>query len=149
MWSGWGRGAKARRELRRVLPDLKGVRLPDLRKVHLPEFKDLHLPDLHAPEIDWGRGRMGSRVGALWPALFAAAGTGAAVWWWNQWARGRAETEAAQAREADLSPAHTALEPADGGPVETLPEHVKAALDESLAVQAQDPEPGPKSRATA
>ena len=166
MWSGWGRGAKVRRELRRVLPDLKGVRLPDLRRVHLPELKDLHLPDLQAPEIDWGRGRMGSRVAALWPALFAAAGAGAAVWWWNQWARGRAEAEAAEAGDAGLAPTRTPAEersavdaaggaagaasPASimahapeedapngsGEPVETLAPHVRAALDESLSVQA-------------
>jgi hypothetical protein len=28
-------------------------------------------------------------------ALLLATGAGAAVWWWTQWARGRAESEAA------------------------------------------------------
>ncbi len=92
MWSGWRRADAARRKVRRALPSLKGVRLPAVA--------DLHLPDLHAPEIDWARGRMGSRAATLWPALFAAAGAGAAVWWWNQWARGNAEAEASRGSDA-------------------------------------------------
>lgn len=29
------------------------------------------------------------------PVLLLATGAGVAVWWWTQWARGRAESEAA------------------------------------------------------
>jgi cbb3-type cytochrome oxidase subunit 3 len=38
------------------------------------------------------RGRVARAAPA---ALLLATGAGAAVWWWTQWARGRAESEAA------------------------------------------------------
>ena len=134
MWKGWRRGeaaaaAKAaRRAWARV--DLKAPPMPDLRRVHLPE--------LHAPEIDWGRGRMGSRAAALWPALFAAAGAGAAVWWWNQWARGQAEAQAGSEGAPHPEP-----------PVEPSPEDRAGGLEgaaapEAIMAHAPAPTPGAK-----
>ena len=40
-----------------------------------------------------------SRTAQVAPALLLATGAGAAFWWWTQWARGRAESEAAAAGE--------------------------------------------------
>jgi uncharacterized protein HemX len=34
-------------------------------------------------------------------AVVLAAGAGVAFWWWTQWARGRAESEAAEGSEPD------------------------------------------------
>ena len=145
------------------LGDLRRVHLPDLKSLHLPDLKELHLPHLQAPEIDWSQGRMRSRAAALWPAVLAAAGAGVAVWSWNQWARSRVGAQAEEARESGLAPtrapseadragglagaaspaaimAHAPSPDDPGGPDsgigEVLPNHVRAALDESLAVQA-------------
>lgn len=92
---------------RRLSGASQALRPPEL------DFKALHLPrmrlsDLHAPEIDWSRlgaqlGREGPRARALWPTLFAAASAGAAFWWWNQWARGQAETDDQVRREAETA----------------------------------------------
>jgi hypothetical protein len=35
------------------------------------------------------------------PVLILATGAGVAVWWWTQWARGRAESDAAAAEKTD------------------------------------------------
>jgi uncharacterized protein HemX len=45
-----------------------------------------------------------SSLSLLASAVVLAAGAGVAFWWWTQWARGRAESEAAEAVEpaADL-----------------------------------------------
>ena len=39
-----------------------------------------------------------SRTAEVAPALLLATGAGVAFWWWTQWARGRAESEAAADR---------------------------------------------------
>ena len=102
MRSTW-RGAKA--ATARVLG-----RKPRPRLV-LPDLRRLQMPELHAPEIDWARGRRASRAGAMWPTLAAAAGAGVAFWWWNQWARGRAEAEGSSgAGEAAPAPAQPSLQ---------------------------------------
>jgi hypothetical protein len=41
------------------------------------------------------------RVPPAAPLLILATGAGVAVWWWTQWARGRAESEAAEKKAAD------------------------------------------------
>jgi hypothetical protein len=38
------------------------------------------------------------------PVLLMATGAGVAVWWWTQWARGRAESEATAPPEAAPGP---------------------------------------------
>jgi hypothetical protein len=53
---------------------------------------DVLLDKLSEPPRD-KRGRV-ARVAPA--ALLLATGAGAAVWWWTQWARGRAESEAAE-----------------------------------------------------
>ncbi len=134
MWNGWRRGeAAATRAARRAWArvDFKAPPLPDLRRVHLPE--------LHAPEIDWGRGRMGSRAAALWPALFAAAGAGAAVWWWNQWARGQAEAQAGSEGAPPLDP------PVEPSPEDRAGGREGAATPETIMAHAPTPEP-PKTK---
>ena len=42
-----------------------------------------------------------SRASPVAPALLLATGAGVAFWWWTQWARGRAESEAAAKDETD------------------------------------------------
>ena len=42
-----------------------------------------------------------SRKAQVAPALLLATGAGAAFWWWTQWARGSAESEAAGKGEKD------------------------------------------------
>jgi hypothetical protein len=44
--------------------------------------------------------REAARVPATAPLLILATGAGVAVWWWTQWARGRAESEA-NAKDGD------------------------------------------------
>jgi hypothetical protein len=59
----------------------------------MPGFKfiDILLDKLSEPP----KGRRGHVARAAPAALLLATGAGAAVWWWTQWARGRAESEAA------------------------------------------------------
>lgn len=137
-----------RRQIGRALPKVKSLRLPDVRDLHLPDVKDLHLPELHAPEIDWGRGRMGSRAAALWPALFAAAGAGAAVWWWNSWARGRAEADAA-AQTEDAAKPEVERSPEDrqgGAEGAAAPEQIMAHAPPPAEAE-EEAAPSPKPRA--
>ncbi len=42
-----------------------------------------------------------SRKAQVAPALLLATGAGVAFWWWTQWARGSAESEAAGKTETD------------------------------------------------
>jgi hypothetical protein len=39
-----------------------------------------------------------AKVQVAAPVLILATGAGVAVWWWTQWARGRAESEAEQTK---------------------------------------------------
>jgi uncharacterized protein HemX len=45
-----------------------------------------------------------SRLSPIASAVVLAAGAGVAFWWWTQWARGRAETEAEADLAADAEP---------------------------------------------
>ena len=45
-----------------------------------------------------------SRTAQVAPALLLATGAGVAFWWWTQWARGRAESEAAAPKVGTTEP---------------------------------------------
>jgi len=52
-------------------------------------------------------------------AVILAAGAGVAFWWWTQWARGRAESEAVETPTlilAPMAPPQTPCEPTDSAP---------------------------------
>jgi hypothetical protein len=54
-------------------------------------------------------------------AVILAAGAGVAFWWWTQWARGRAESEDAEATAltpARIAPPQTPSDQSDNRPAE-------------------------------
>ena len=75
-------------------------RLP-FRRSRLKRTLVQTLSDKAADPIEVSLQALGrSRKAQVAPALLLATGAGAAFWWWTQWARGSAESEAA-ARERD------------------------------------------------
>ena len=76
-------------------------RLPLRRKPTLPSGVDTVTVARKLPAVlDASLAALGrSRPGQVAPALLLATSAGVAFWWWTQWARGRAESEAATKTE--------------------------------------------------